>query len=670
MKFKKIYLVFSKAILLFLVFSFYAWSLETIVVSDKRFDSTVVDTPSSITVITKEEIRLSGVDHLVKILRNGGGVQVSDLFGDGTDANIGLRGFSSTSGQNSLIMIDGRRLNNADNGLPDLNSISVNDIEKIELVKSSMSTVYGDKAVGGVINIITKKPDSLKLQANARYGSFNKRVLFGSLENRHDSGIDYRLSIHRHLTDNFRDNNELSLTTVNARAGYQYSAGKIFFELQKAKENIALPGALFEDLLRTDRKQSLNHEDIIHTDTQAGRIGFEQALGEIAEFRMEYTNRFNDISGIISSAGNPEKFSSKRQHTELTPRLNISLNLLGFETNIYTGMDWFETDYLIQSRFGLTDNTQTQYGYYYRTTTTITSKLNVYGGFRHGIVQNNLLVDTLSFGRSLPDGTEIDDTANAFEAGFSYQLTSPWRVFAKLEKNYRFVTADEYSAIADNNFFSQLFGFGASVPLPQTQLGYSFEMGAGWQNESNDYFNLQLYRLDIDDEIVFDPVTFLNTNLGNTRRNGIILEGKYSLSETLSLSGSYSYLSAKFTTGNFDGKELTFLPFNSGRFSLNYEFSQNAGMYLEWLAQGKRRFDGDYANDFNVLSAYSVININFRYRVNKVGLSLQANNFLNNRYSDAGVIGFDFRQAFPSPLSETFYPAPGRHFMLSLNYEY
>ena len=438
MKFKKIYLVFSKAILLFLVFSFYAWSLETIVVSDKRFDSTVVDTPSSITVITKEEIRLSGVDHLVKILRNGGGVQVSDLFGDGTDANIGLRGFSSTSGQNSLIMIDGRRLNNADNGLPDLNSISVNDIEKIELVKSSMSTVYGDKAVGGVINIITKKPDSLKLQANARYGSFNKRVLFGSLENRHDSGIDYRLSIHRHLTDNFRDNNELSLTTVNARAGYQYSAGKIFFELQKAKENIALPGALFEDLLRTDRKQSLNHEDIIHTDTQAGRIGFEQALGEIAEFRMEYTNRFNDISGIISSAGNPEKFSSKRQHTELTPRLNISLNLLGFETNIYTGMDWFETDYLIQSRFGLTDNTQTQYGYYYRTTTTITSKLNVYGGFRHGIVQNNLLVDTLSFGRSLPDGTEIDDTANAFEAGFSYQLTSPWRVFAKLEKNYRF----------------------------------------------------------------------------------------------------------------------------------------------------------------------------------------------------------------------------------------
>lgn len=133
-----------------------AWSIETIVVTDSRFESSIYDTAAAISVITEEDIRNSGVDHLVDAIRNGGGIQVSDLFGDGTDANIGLRGFSTSAGQNTLIMIDGRRLNNTDNGLPDLNSLSINDIERVELVKSSMSTLYGDKAVGGIINVITK----------------------------------------------------------------------------------------------------------------------------------------------------------------------------------------------------------------------------------------------------------------------------------------------------------------------------------------------------------------------------------------------------------------------------------------------------------------------------------------------------------------------------------
>jgi len=112
-------------------------ALEMVVVSGTRFESSAKSIPGRVTVITAEEIALSGADHIVDVLRNTGGLQISDLFGDGTDANIGIRGFAATSAQNILIMIDGRRLNNVDNSLPDLNTVSLKNIKQIEIIKAA-----------------------------------------------------------------------------------------------------------------------------------------------------------------------------------------------------------------------------------------------------------------------------------------------------------------------------------------------------------------------------------------------------------------------------------------------------------------------------------------------------------------------------------------------------
>ncbi len=668
MKIKKTSRILYLGLVTILSLPLNALSLETIVVTDYRFDSSIYDTAAAITVITEKDIRLGGIDHIVDALRNSGGLQVSDLYGDGTDASIGLRGFSSTAGQNTLIMIDGRRLNNADNGLPDLNALSIGDIDRIELIKSSMSTLYGDKAVGGVINVITKKSSDARIHANIKYGSYNNRQFYGAIENYHKNGIQYRISAKHQESDNYRKNNELELTNLNARTAYHHDKGQVFIEIQGAREALELPGALFSDLLITDRRQALNNGDHIDTDTRSGRFGIGHMVHPQLEFRFEYTNRFNDISGTISSAGNAEPFSSKRHHLEFTPRVNLSLNLLGLDSNLYMGMDWFETDYLIQSRFGLTDNTQTQSGYYVRLTSFITDRFKLISGFRHGAVKNDILVDTLAFGRSLPEGTELDDTANAFEVGFSYQFNPSWRLFSKIDRNYRFVTADEYSAIADNNFFSQLFTFGSVIPLPATQRGYSLEAGVSWKISDDSHLSTQVYRLDIDDEIVFDPVLFLNTNLGDSRRNGLILEGRHAIEQNITFAGSYSYLDAKFTSGQFDGKALTFLPEHSARASLTYEIDEDTGALIEWQGQGKRRFDGDYKNEFKYLPGYMIFNINTWHKIGNVQMSLKLNNILNRIYSDSGVIGFDFRQPFPSPLAETYYSAPGRNIIFSLSY--
>lgn len=288
---------------------------------------------------------------------------------------------------------------------------------------------------------------------------------------------------------------------------------------------------------------------------------------------------------------------------------------------------------------------------------------------RHGRISDDILVDTLSFGRSLPDGTLLKDNANAWQAGLSWLIAPGLRVFTKLDKNFRFVTADEYSAIADNNFFAELFLSGDFVPLPHAQDGLSMELGMEWRNDEN-MLSMQFYQLDIDDEIVFDPFLFLNTNLGNTRRRGVITEAEYSPADWFTISVDYNYLHGNFTSGEYQGEQLTFVTRHSGSIQANYRFNDNLDMHLELKAQGRRRFAGDFANDFPGLPAYAVMNFNGIYHYGNFDVGVRINNLLNRTYSDSGQVVFDFREEFPSPLVASFYPAPGRNVMLTLIYDY
>lgn len=645
-----------------------AEELENVIVSATRSNVTNIAFPASITVITAEEIRLSGATHLVDALRNAGGLQISDLYGDGTDASVGVRGFSETAQQNTLIMIDGRRLNNADNGLPDLNTIALRSIDRIEIIKGSSGTLFGDKAVGGVINIITRSPDKFHIEAEATYGSYDNRSIFASLENVHDNGISYRLSAHRHLNDNYRHNNKMQLTDLAINTAYRYSSGEIFIEYQNLDENVRVPGPLFSDMLAADRRQALNPTDYVNTDSWVARAGVKQEISDGVEFQAEYTNRMSKSTGQLSSGGAPSTFHQKRQHTEYTPRIIAALPIPAGDALITLGADLFETDYLITSPFGITDDTQNQYSVYVQGIFPVTDKLSLTAGGRHGWVENDILVDTLAFGRSLPEGTELDDSTNAWEAGLTYELNDNWRIFGKTDRNFRFVTADEYSAVADNNFFANLFMFGTVVPLPETQTGLSWEAGIEWLGEKTNA-RLQFYQLDLDDEIVFDPVLFLNTNIGDTRRRGFILEGRYSPLDNWDIYFNYSYIDAEVTSGSYDGSDLTFIADHTINIRTRYRYGEHLSGYLEVAGISDRVLGGDFSNVFSKLPGHVVANTNISYKYNSFKLSLRVNNLLDKEYSDSGNIGFDFRDPF-FPQVESYFPSPGRNFLFSLSYFY
>lgn len=135
--------------------------LDNIVVSASGFEQAMVDAPASISVISREDLSRKRVTSIADALRDVEGVDVGGSVGKTGGSNISIRGMPSDY---TLILIDGRRQNTAGsvtpNGFGETSTSffpPISSIERIEVIRGPMSTLYGSDAMGGVINIITRR---------------------------------------------------------------------------------------------------------------------------------------------------------------------------------------------------------------------------------------------------------------------------------------------------------------------------------------------------------------------------------------------------------------------------------------------------------------------------------------------------------------------------------
>lgn len=138
-----------------------------VVVTATRTEAELEDVPSSVTVITKEEIRAKAAEKLKDIIRFDSGITFTRTRG---------RDFPSIRGmdrRHTLILVDGKRLSGEAEGDFELDRITLEDVERIEIVKGPASALYGTDALGGVINIITKRPHKVTLEFTPHYGVFD-----------------------------------------------------------------------------------------------------------------------------------------------------------------------------------------------------------------------------------------------------------------------------------------------------------------------------------------------------------------------------------------------------------------------------------------------------------------------------------------------------------------
>ena len=156
------------------------YTADTIVVTPSRFSEPDGVRAANVTVITRREIEDNPATTLPAILADYAGIAVRDLFGNqASNSTVDLRGFGAAAGQNTLVLVDGRRLNDIDLSGVVWSAIPLSAIERIEIVRGGASVLYGPGAVGGVVNIITRSPLGKPADASvaARVGRDRKSVV-------------------------------------------------------------------------------------------------------------------------------------------------------------------------------------------------------------------------------------------------------------------------------------------------------------------------------------------------------------------------------------------------------------------------------------------------------------------------------------------------------------
>ena len=636
-----------------------ATEIPAVVVSAARTEQSTLTTPASITVITRKQIEGSGSRHIVEVLRGQGGVQINDLYGDGSRATVGMRGFSETAGSNTLVLVDGRRLNNPDIASPDLNSIALEDVERIEVVQGSAGVLFGDQAVGGVINIITRKPGALRHSLELSAGSYNTVKFHGMTSQVLDNGVNYLVSLDARESDNYRQHNESSYLNGFGKLGYDYSSGSVFAELQYVDDELNTPGTLFADEIEADRRQVNPNfaTDFSNTTTTTGRLGLVQALGRNWSFEGELSSRDTDGVFRLSSVfgAETENATQERKIQEFTPRFIGFIPVMN-NTLLTLGADVVESDYSLSSIIGDQFNDQSQRSVYVQAVMPATSSLDVTLGIRYAEVENSLRDSYVNPFPPFPlysSGVQVNDDVTVATVGLAVKANENLRVLFRADQNYRFAKVDEFLQPAITPL---------STPVElKTQEGLSLEYGVEWAKAGNSA-KFIIYRLDLENEIAFDPVNFANINLHDTERKGIIISGYGKTTQRSGFSASYTYTDAEVSSGAFAGKEIPFVAKHSALLTTDYAVSKAWQVFAELVAISDRVFLGDFDNVLGKLPGYGVVNFKAEYNINDFTFSGRVNNVLNKQYSDVGQLGTDPNTFAPR---EAFFPSPEINFLLT-----
>jgi vitamin B12 transporter len=186
--------------------------------------ATKVETPQShlgaaVTIITDDEVRTYNYSGVEEALRNVPGVEIARSGSLGKTTSIRIRGANP---EQVIVMVDGLRMSSPTQGLTELSELTLDGIDRIEIVRGPQSTLYGADAIGGVVNIITKKgqgpPQASIWVEGGSYGTIREQAnVQGSYR-----GFNYNLSGSRYDTRGRFDNDDSDLTSFNGRIGYDF----------------------------------------------------------------------------------------------------------------------------------------------------------------------------------------------------------------------------------------------------------------------------------------------------------------------------------------------------------------------------------------------------------------------------------------------------------------
>jgi iron complex outermembrane receptor protein len=612
-------------------------TIPPVVVKAKAAQSVLHEASSGASkrIITQHDISRSGADSLPRLLQELGGIQLQDPSGNGTQSMISLRGFGSNATSNTLILINGIPLTNPDISAPNLNFIPVQDIKYIEIVAGSESVLYGDQAVGGVVNIVTHPKLNEKISVSCSGGSYNQRACEAALSGEYKK-LQYGFNAQISHTDNYRVHNDYNQNLFSGQIGYRYGSGRIDFDTNIANEHMLFPGALTASQVATNRRQATNETDFFRDWNGYYHLKQTQNLSSNWHFETDVMRREMHGDGFLMSP-----FSQSRLSYFVKPQLKGVVR----HVSITTGLELQDDNYNLSTSFGRTVDDQHQYGLFGLANMPLTRRLILSAGLR-GAEQYNQLQSFVHLNNT--------NRAVASTLGLTMKLTRDIKIFLRRAESFRFPKADENADVA------------MGVDGLKTQRGVSYETGIN-VNYKKSKTQFSIYQLNLRDEITFDPLQApanpfgVNTNFDRTIRHGLTLSEKLLLTKKITLGGQYNYVNARFQNGEYAGNRIPLVAENILLANVSYAMTHHWDVYSEALYTGNEYSDN--ANTTGKIGGYTIYNLGAHYHYENFTASFRLNNIFNKYYYIYSVYQ-------PSQQTSYFYPAVGRNIMLNLKYSF
>ena len=190
--------------------SCYANEADIIIEIDSRSPMPINEASAFSKVITRADIARSGYQSLSEVLAGSGLLHIGGAS-SGYDAggSPDLRGFGERAAQNILILLNGRPLNNATLEGPDLSTIPLDEISRVEILNASAGVLYGNGAVGGVVNIISDQTVKREYsESKIKAGSFGTFAVSTNISRSLEAGRHLHAAASAGSTDGYRDHNE------------------------------------------------------------------------------------------------------------------------------------------------------------------------------------------------------------------------------------------------------------------------------------------------------------------------------------------------------------------------------------------------------------------------------------------------------------------------------
>ena len=622
-------------------------ALEDVVVTATRFPEKRASVAAHISVITSKEIRNSTATNVPDLLRSQAGVSVTDITGNGRSFAVDLRGFGETSVSNTLVLVDGRRINQADLGGTDWLQIPMERVEKIEIIRGGgVGVLYGDNASGGVINIITRGGGQSQVEGNmatGSYGAVKTHLGFSAIRDK----LFYTLSAGYRAANGYRDNSATNARDVGIKLTYDWNDDFILnFSAGYQKDDVGLPGYLGETELSNGKSRHATNSpaDFVKTEDYFFHGGPEFHFGEGNLLAMDMSFRRRDTG--FNYVKWPSTFQTATDTWSLAPKAQFSQQIGPFLDKLTLGLD-YQSDVLDvhmepqASDFILEKDT---IGYYLHNELRWPANWTLTSGYRVDKTR-------FKFAPGPPDQTTLD--ADAFSVGINYDLKNRGKVYFNFSRSFRYPLLDEqfyYGGMINTDMLPQ--------QTDEFQIGLHYKLSKSMKGD------ISLSRSNTDNEI-YNNIELYPSNLnmdGQVRRDRLELSLEKQF-EKWNWRGHYTWTEATIRSGTFADNDFPSVPKHKTGMTLGFSPTDELTMTLNGNFVGTQRFNSDFDNNFDKQPSCLTLDTSLRYRWPKVTGFFNVTNLTGTEYSEYGVVGYN-----PWPTIErVYYPSPGRQFMAGIS---